>query len=349
LAAILLELCRKSFFFSHKVIWFINSLSQQDWERANINVNWLKSEIEAVQPKLRYFIGFGKQLSKLLKKESKDEVEWFDTLESIKLYRQSKHCGMAHPLYIPLPTFGSDDPFQSTLQFYDALREISFSIDQVNFKLHYLQDALDRLNSKLPACVYIPFNSASARNSCILQVPRAEAVVFSTKARTPFKIAVEVFSPYEELQAEEPAPRMTASFSLQSDNSTCTNEVGFFEPRDSIDLLRVCDLRVVQEEEPAYMSISYFSDAPSGANYAEDEDNENYFQESTASQEARVRSSSPFGGLRTWKLVNLIVKSGDDLRQEQLAVQLFSFFSQIFKENKLGLRDNRVCGQRDVA
>lgn len=51
----------------------------------------------------------------------------------------------------------------------------------------------------------------------------------------------------------------------------------------------------------------------------------------------KVRKQSPFGQLRTWRLVSVIVKAGDDLRQEQLAMQLISLFDQIFKEAKLNL------------
>jgi len=51
-------------------------------------------------------------------------------------------------------------------------------------------------------------------------------------------------------------------------------------------------------------------------------------------QEARIREESVFGELRSWKLTRLIVKCGDDLRQEQFAMQLISLMNQIFKTNK---------------
>ena len=38
--------------------------------------------------------------------------------------------------------------------------------------------------------------------------------------------------------------------------------------------------------------------------------------ESSVEQEARIRSESPYGELKTWKLLRVIVKSGDDLRSE---------------------------------
>ena len=49
----------------------------------------------------------------------------------------------------------------------------------------------------------------------------------------------------------------------------------------------------------------------------------------------RIRKSSPFGHLPQWDLFSVIVKFGDDLRQEQLALQLIFQFQKIFKEANL--------------
>jgi hypothetical protein len=46
------------------------------------------------------------------------------------------------------------------------------------------------------------------------------------------------------------------------------------------------------------------------------------FKEPWANKEARIRSSSSFGGEPSWRLMAVIVKSGDDLRLEQCASQL---------------------------
>jgi phosphatidylinositol 4-kinase len=37
-----------------------------------------------------------------------------------------------------------------------------------------------------------------------------------------------------------------------------------------------------------------------------------------------VRKQSPFGHLKTWRLIKVIVKSNDDVRQEQFAMQLIA-------------------------
>lgn len=49
-------------------------------------------------------------------------------------------------------------------------------------------------------------------------------------------------------------------------------------------------------------------------------------------KEDRILKESPFRDLRASRLMPFIVKAGDDLRQEQLAIQLISQFAWIFKE-----------------
>ncbi|KAI0062271.1 kinase-like protein [Artomyces pyxidatus] len=56
------------------------------------------------------------------------------------------------------------------------------------------------------------------------------------------------------------------------------------------------------------------------------------FSESWAAKKSRVRQESPYGHLANWDCLSVIVKTGGDLRQEQLAVQLIQEFKRIWKE-----------------
>lgn len=88
-----------------------------------------------------------------------------------------------------------------------------------------------------------------------------------------------------------------------------------------------------ENELLAYQSMyqkSYFVDE-------EERDENTVFNETCKEQEARIRKESPFGSLLTWKLLRIIVKSNDDVRQEQFAMQLISQFEQIFKSKKLDM------------
>ncbi|KAI9446443.1 kinase-like domain-containing protein [Lactarius indigo] len=54
--------------------------------------------------------------------------------------------------------------------------------------------------------------------------------------------------------------------------------------------------------------------------------------ESWTAKKSRVRQESPYGHLANWDCLSVIVKTGGDLRQEQLAVQLVQEFKRIWKE-----------------
>lgn len=56
--------------------------------------------------------------------------------------------------------------------------------------------------------------------------------------------------------------------------------------------------------------------------------------ESWATKKSRIRHASPYGHLANWDCVSVIVKTGGDLRQEQVAVQLIREFGQIWQEEK---------------
>ncbi|KAG8036373.1 hypothetical protein G9C98_003695 [Cotesia typhae] len=54
-------------------------------------------------------------------------------------------------------------------------------------------------------------------------------------------------------------------------------------------------------------------------------------------KQRRIRSSSPYGHLASWRLLAVIVKCGDDLRQELLASQLLSMLQKIWQDEGLPL------------
>ncbi|KAF8350695.1 kinase-like protein [Amanita rubescens] len=60
------------------------------------------------------------------------------------------------------------------------------------------------------------------------------------------------------------------------------------------------------------------------------------FSESWTAKKSRIRHSSPYGHLANWDCVSVIVKTGGDLRQEQLAVQLIQEFQRIWEDEKCG-------------
>ncbi|KAG7208123.1 hypothetical protein KM043_009694 [Ampulex compressa] len=54
-------------------------------------------------------------------------------------------------------------------------------------------------------------------------------------------------------------------------------------------------------------------------------------------KQRRIRASSPYGHLASWRLLAVIVKCGDDLRQELLASQLLSMLQKIWQDEQVPL------------
>ena len=71
---------------------------------------------------------------------------------------------------------------------------------------------------------------------------------------------------------------------------------------------------------------------------------EDMYGERWAKKKARIRSESAHGQLGSWDLISFIVKSGDDLRQEQFAMQMVYLFQDMFRNarTRLWLRPYQV-------
>jgi phosphatidylinositol 4-kinase len=78
------------------------------------------------------------------------------------------------------------------------------------------------------------------------------------------------------------------------------------------------------------------SDAEGGG--SEDEPEPLLFSESWQEKEARIGADSPYSGLPGWRLVPIIVKSYDDLRQEQMVAQLIAGMQNILSEGGVPVR-----------
>ena len=59
------------------------------------------------------------------------------------------------------------------------------------------------------------------------------------------------------------------------------------------------------------------------------------FGEAWEQKKERIRRSSPYGWVKNWDLVSVIVKTGDDLRQEAFACQLIEVCSKIWAEHNV--------------
>jgi phosphatidylinositol 4-kinase len=68
------------------------------------------------------------------------------------------------------------------------------------------------------------------------------------------------------------------------------------------------------------------------------EPQEDIFSDSSYAQRRRIRRQSIYSIYNTWGLANYMIKWGDDVRQEQFAMQLIYEFNAIFRKKNLKLR-----------
>jgi len=62
-----------------------------------------------------------------------------------------------------------------------------------------------------------------------------------------------------------------------------------------------------------------------------------HFSEPWMDKVQRIRDGSPYGRLANWRLLSVIIKCGDDLRQEMLAAQMLEMLQNTWKDEKLAL------------
>ena len=300
------------------------------------------------------------------------DPEGMRVVEALKRYAECEVNELTVPLdakYLSLRYFpGSQglEPFSSTMAFIQKLTDIAGLIMRHVDKKAVLQEELAKVNALLPACVYIPFSSPKIRECFILHIPIQEAKVFTTKERAPYLLCIEVFRPLTEFQLHKnqrsslPRRSLTESYEKSSrathKSFAHPNNTSFFErtvketinpstsrPPITQSMMipssnRPTSYSMFDETHYHKFAISHDAVQSLGAVYEANEENKSQNVIKSFKQQAeRIRKASPYGSLKTWALIHVIVKSGDDLRQEQLAMQMISFFLQTFQAKKLKL------------
>lgn len=290
--------------------------------------------------------------------------EFLNNVETIAAYNaglyKSEEFDDVEAKFIPMNSFISHKSYFSTLKFVERLTIISENLLLQTNKTEYLIEELKKLNQFLPAEIYIPFNSYKSRQSAILHIPVSEARVFTTKERAPFKISIEIFRPYKEVKYESSHPakakvKSTRSNSLpigRARSSSFGNEQSIESNTKSLESDASFTSILTDEESLASrkrnQTFAVASTEVDFSHYAKFIQHElgsisavygdvdeagksvSVFKESFKQQSKRIQKNSPYGKFKTWGLLHVIVKSGDDLRQEQFAMQLISFFKQTF-------------------
>lgn len=315
--------CRESICFAHKVVWLLASNKSLE---VSSEASDLQKLIEVVSKDSCWVPGTGGDSAR-----TRQIIQGYTELHTT-IFSQIQERDI--PLE-PFPHFGVKDGFMSTLWFIDSLSQMAGKVLKSCHRATVLQEEIKKLNLLLPAQVYIPFSSLNCQGFIVLHVPPSETKVFETKDRAPCLLAVELFNPTEEAllgQSEDEESSASKSISINTESQRRESDMADYirDELNSIQIrhsLYVKPLRLKRQTPPRETVASVYNS----------EHNQGLKLETFSKQALRIRNRSPFGNLKTWRLLRVIVKAGDELLQEQLAMQLIFKIRQIFYESELEL------------
>lgn len=221
--------------------------------------------------------------------------------------------------------------------------------DELRKRLRVLNQRLDSMRLVHPLC------TSDEAVQWIVRISVEECTVFSSRERAPYLIRYEVIVDDTATMRDPAMTRLRlpdGRFRLQSERDD------LFVPTP------------LPTDEPAATPaggipapvFTPVSDGVLGGYGVEDPSPEalqclqTVFGESKRDRLARVRRSSPWGAHPNWSMNAMIVKAGDDLRQEELALQLIYVFQSIWQDAGLtcsvrpyvALPTNSDCGLLEV-
>ncbi|XP_044183343.1 phosphatidylinositol 4-kinase beta-like isoform X2 [Acropora millepora] len=203
------------------------------------------------------------------------------------------------------------------------------SLPTKDLKTSRLYAELSLLNLNLPAKVSLPVHSGIGEHF-VVRIPHTAAVVLNSKDKAPYMIYVEVLCTLgndgETFPAKQFLPTLRQTRSEEHLPTYCRSEgIEFSGP-----FVAAGDIRRRLSESLSAPQALFKRDPedPSAA----------VLKEPWEEKEARIREASPYGHVPNWKLLPMIVKCGDDLRQELLAYQLLLQFQAIWMQERVPLR-----------
>lgn len=249
--------------------------------------------------------------------------------------------------------------FRSEWNFVSTLTGISSLLKHMAFKTKdqktkALRICLQEYNREFARGVYMPILRRNGKTYRVIRIPYKEAFTLNSRDRVPYMMFIEAVSgddledspdlqtPSHLLHQQQQAAQSSSLPSGSLDFSTSMPDLDSARPdlfsnapvvsiRDSedqkvtksLEKLEIIDEWVVVDKD------AQVPEPPSLV--------DKIYKESWAKKSARVRKASPVGSRKNWELISVVMKSGDDLRQEQLATQLIRLFYDIFQRSQLNL------------
>eukprot|EP00002_Diphylleia_rotans_P001943 TRINITY_DN11184_c0_g1_i1.p1 TRINITY_DN11184_c0_g1~~TRINITY_DN11184_c0_g1_i1.p1 ORF type:complete len:694 (-),score=150.46 TRINITY_DN11184_c0_g1_i1:312-2393(-) len=232
------------------------------------------------------------------------------------------------------------ETFQNQLAFIERLLDIGNKLVAIwppERREAVLQANIEAFNKTIPDGLFIPLCYSSDYCHTIVNIIPDESRIFNSRTRAPYMLIVEV--------------RKIAELSV----SDIASKKWFLHPPSS---------NAPDYYEGQAAGIDYFNDMESTTEILSNmlqtskrlsklPSNMNFFSRSSLSslndirktpygelwcmKKHRLRAKSKFGSFPDWDVIPMIVKVGDDLRQEQLAAQMIGLLNQIFQDADLSI------------
>lgn len=207
--------------------------------------------------------------------------------------------------------------FEDQLKFVGRLTSVSSFVRSLNLgrdketKVKVVSKCLRYLNSTLTKHLYLPMIPKDGKYYRILRITFNECIALNSKERVPIMLFLE-------------AVLDSGDLDYDSDNDI---EISKLEQEGQV---------VTKENKAIEICEDWLGSSNTSRKKTTNLDT--IFGEQWTVKKSRIREKSPIGRkIINWDLVSVIIKSGDDLRQEQLASCLIKRFYDIFSSSKLNL------------
>ncbi|KAK7880289.1 hypothetical protein WMY93_033057 [Mugilogobius chulae] len=225
-------------------------------------------------------------------------------------------------------------------------------------KTHRLISELSLLNHKLPARVWLP--TADFQHH-VVRVPHSQAVVLNSKDKLPGpgpdpESRVRITRSVENIAvAAETSETRTGTFSIvpnydNDEEAWSTDDLGTLQvPEchscDNISQFSVDSITSTESRETVYIQAGdirrrlseQLAQAPTSFRKDPEDPSAVALKEPWEEKVRRIREASPYGHLPNWRLLSVIVKCGDDLRQELLAFQVLQVLQSVWTQERVPL------------
>ncbi|XP_065198480.1 phosphatidylinositol 4-kinase beta-like [Sycon ciliatum] len=267
--------------------------------------------------------------------------------------RPACHCGAARL-----------NPVQD---FVSSLEEIGRKLpplEQKDMQIAQLKAEISQINLNLPARIPLIIHRDGERHQ-IARIPYSEVILLNSRTKAPFFLHVEVLTCEDTFlsplvprlldNSAVPKPVVSTVRSVGSSSHHAIPSAPSRQPTPTSTSGVVFSVSDSPEASTKPRSNDLAAPASADVNFSPKdvyerlkESHKNRRRQYTDASVAllkepwhekvqRIRKSSPYGHYPNWQLLPVIIKVGDDLRQESLACQLIAEFDDVWKKENLNL------------